>query len=310
MCLLHGGFFNKAESAFYIATSLHDEPHEAHKGLALVSVQSGRWEDAFSHWKNCLFLATSQDSEYLQRLGALLILAGRLNEGRHYLSRAVSQWELAQGPGASLPSFHIGPKEYAWFVEYLVGTTSLSWPPHGRFDNDVQSPHEWRLLSQLVADPSLLDAAAFLQLSDMLFDLGAYPESKFHLKHAMGLARDKSLLVKAELRAVLRVPWACERSSGEETIHILPPSINTDTLTSVEMIELQKYTSSLVLSQINAPHFIHASLSAHSKRLREHQSLTRPCRPLHIGILCGTDDLLLLATIPTLKRRGSEGTHY
>lgn len=123
--LLHAGLFNRAQSAFYVATSLHDEPHEAHKGLALVSVLSGQWEPAFSHWKNSLFLATSQDSEYLQRLGALLILTGRLNEGRHYLSRAVSQWELAQGPGASLPEYVIGPKEYSWFVEYLVGTTSM-----------------------------------------------------------------------------------------------------------------------------------------------------------------------------------------
>jgi hypothetical protein len=34
---------------------------------------AGRWEDAAGHWKNALFLATSDDSEYLQRLGALLV---------------------------------------------------------------------------------------------------------------------------------------------------------------------------------------------------------------------------------------------
>lgn len=45
----------------------------AYRALALTATVAGRWEDAAGHWKNALFLATSDDSEYLQRLGALLV---------------------------------------------------------------------------------------------------------------------------------------------------------------------------------------------------------------------------------------------
>jgi tetratricopeptide (TPR) repeat protein len=45
----------------------------AYRALALTATVAGRWDDAAGHWKNALFLATSDDSEYLQRLGALLV---------------------------------------------------------------------------------------------------------------------------------------------------------------------------------------------------------------------------------------------
>lgn len=48
----------------------------AYRALALTATVAGRWDDAAGHWKNALFLATSDDSEYLQRLGALLVRSG------------------------------------------------------------------------------------------------------------------------------------------------------------------------------------------------------------------------------------------
>jgi len=311
MSFLRSGELGRAEAIFYVATSLHEDSHAAHKGLALVSVLVGHWEEAAAHWKNTLFLATEQDSEYLQRLGSLLILSGRLNEGRHYLSRAVSQWELAQGPrGAYGKEIRVGPSEYSWFVQYLVGAgTALSWPPHGSYDGDVQTAHEWRLLAQLVDDPGLLHPVAFLELSDLLFDIGAYPESLLHLKHAQGLARENpALSLKLSLRSLLnRHPWLCERSpptfqpfDQQPLQHFLDLPLS-DTLTATDVLEFQ--TRLLTVTRQSSggnqtdPSLFHRVLSAHHAALREDQpsnkrkpnkssvSKHRSLIPLHIAVV-------------------------
>ena len=141
--LLRAGLYARAEQTLYEATSLVDEPHEAYRGLALVATQQGRWGEAVAHWKNCLFLApkgSPGESEYLQRLGALLILDGSVNEGRHYLSRAVSQWQRGAGtpgrrgggsPSESTPSEGLG-QMYSWMVTYLLGTLDMDWQPPGQ----------------------------------------------------------------------------------------------------------------------------------------------------------------------------------
>ena len=99
--LLRAGLHGRAESVFYSATSLQEDAHVAYRGLAMCATLQGRWSEAAGHWKNALFLATADDSEYLQRLGILLVLGGSVNEGRYYLVRAVTQWELSLGPSGN-----------------------------------------------------------------------------------------------------------------------------------------------------------------------------------------------------------------
>ena len=243
--LLRAGLYARAEQTLYEATSLVDEPHEAYRGLALVATQQGRWGEAVAHWKNCLFLApkgSPGESEYLQRLGALLILDGSVNEGRHYLSRAVSQWQRGAGtpgrrgggsPSESTPSEGLG-QMYSWMVTYLLGTLDMDWQPPGQLPAagagaseasnaanttlppalhghgaDQTTAEEKQLLTELVDHPSILNGRAFFDLGQGLWEAGAAEAAARHMKRGLAMAATGSFeqLHAMRLRVALDFPW-------------------------------------------------------------------------------------------------------
>ena len=235
--LLRAGIYARAEKTFFEGTSLADEPHEAYKGLALVATLQGRWTEAAAHWKNCLFLAPDESYsilEYLQRLGALLILDGSVNEGRHYLSRAVILWHSIDNPGeanvdAGNNPHMIPPAQlssmYTWMVDYLLGAIDMDWPPHRNrhkveypvrgniFDVNSKSSNqtraELRMLTELVEHPSVLNSRSFFDLGVGLWELGAIEAASRHMKRGLAMisneAYDRSHAMR--LRLALDIPW-------------------------------------------------------------------------------------------------------
>ncbi|GMH48024.1 hypothetical protein TrRE_jg10074, partial [Triparma retinervis] len=111
--------------------TLKSDPWEAYYGLGQLSVLEGNLEEALSHFKNSLYHASSGDREergvspvpsYLS-VGAIYVLLGDLNTGRHYLSRAVSHWEgegsnmvLLMRAKAQLKTERAG----AWMVDFCL----------------------------------------------------------------------------------------------------------------------------------------------------------------------------------------------
>jgi tetratricopeptide (TPR) repeat protein len=233
--LLRAGIYARAEQVLYEATSLADEPHEAYRGLALIATQQNRWTEATAHWKNCLFLApdkSTNESEYLQRLGSLLILDGSVNEGRHYLARAVAQWErdMASLPAPAPVSAGFGGV-YSWMVAYLLGALGADWPlwqhgpPPGRPPNPNlsatdaanQTAPERRLLMELVNRPSILNGRAFFDLGHGLWEAGAAEAAIRHMKRGLAMTSKEAYgrSHAMRLRVALDFPWTVGSSSPE-----------------------------------------------------------------------------------------------
>ena len=78
--LVRMGMLHRAESTFFAATSLADEPAEAYFELARLKSHQGKLDDAVLHYKHHLFYQ-SDNLESLQNLGCLLVIKGSINEG-------------------------------------------------------------------------------------------------------------------------------------------------------------------------------------------------------------------------------------
>jgi Flp pilus assembly protein TadD len=74
------GMLQRAEAAFFRATSLVGEPAEAYSELARIKCREGQIEEAAMHVKNLLFYRPN-DMAALQDLGRLLLVRGSVNEG-------------------------------------------------------------------------------------------------------------------------------------------------------------------------------------------------------------------------------------
>ena len=158
----------RAELTLYEASAMVSEPHEAYRALGALHAALGRFDDATAEYKNCLFLLAdaadragpdgarlfAADSvEALERLGALLVVAGSVNEGRHYLERALAERQklgrelalhpaLAAAPGddaARRARARVAPQLYRWMVEFLLASVSLEPAAAAVFARDVRA---------------------------------------------------------------------------------------------------------------------------------------------------------------------------
>ena len=118
------------------STALKPHPWEAYYGLGQLSVLDGNLEEALSHFKNSLYHASSGDvgeggatpvPSFLS-VGAIYVLLGDLNTGRHYLSRAVQHWEgegnnmvLLMRAKAELKTERAG----AWMVDFCLNAYKI-----------------------------------------------------------------------------------------------------------------------------------------------------------------------------------------
>lgn len=151
------GLLQSAETTFFQATCLVSEPHEAYLELAKLKTSQGCLDEGSMHYKHYLFYRP-QCLTALQELGSLLIISGSINEGRHYLLRALTQWErdvrrlvARLRYQASHPTIPFS----RWFLEYLFANLSLG-PPQTGFDEvrggdklDTDNPEERWSLSRI-----------------------------------------------------------------------------------------------------------------------------------------------------------------
>eukprot|EP01031_Cornospumella_fuschlensis_P032925 gene32925-39821_t len=85
-------FYQRAELLLYEAMSHSTKPYEAHMQLGLLFLDKEDLEGSKVQFKNCLFY-NEQDVTILSYLTFVLIMEGKMNEAKFYLSRIIANLE-------------------------------------------------------------------------------------------------------------------------------------------------------------------------------------------------------------------------
>ncbi|GMH89239.1 hypothetical protein TrST_g12991 [Triparma strigata] len=188
--------------------SRHLDGFEVYYKLGELNVITNDLNRALTYFKLCLHL-DPKNLQASQSVGVIYILLGDFNTGRHYLRRAVEEWEHtgnnflhAMKAKEDLELDRMGH----WVLDYLLSIFSLdsawklgdSFRWEGGDATSKQTPYDFAMLSYFIDQPSLFTPRMHYDLGLTLCELGVWERGIIHMRD-YGVKAMKELEVSGSL---------------------------------------------------------------------------------------------------------------